>query len=71
MSWPGNILYPHETNPYARLQEVKCAHDNAEEYACRFNSVAINGAGDSPEAWAVGNYGLVLHRAADRRSGSS
>ena len=59
-SWRASILYPHETNPYARLQAVTCAN----EYACRLNSVAVNGTGDSPEVWAVGNVGLVLHRAA-------
>src|ERR1051326_7687671 len=59
-SWRASILYPHETNPYARLQAVSCAN----EYACRLNSVAVNGTGDTPEVWAVGNVGLVLHRAA-------
>src|ERR1051326_5515103 len=63
-SWRDSILYPHETNPYARLQAVSCAH----EYACRLNSVAVNGTGDSPEVWAVGNVGLVLHRAAGQKN---
>ncbi|MGB9123712.1 MAG: P-loop NTPase fold protein [Candidatus Angelobacter sp.] len=62
-SWRASILYPHETNPYARLQAISCAN----EYACRLNSVALNGTGDSPEVWAVGNVGLVLHRAAGQR----
>ncbi|HEX7286192.1 MAG TPA: P-loop NTPase fold protein [Candidatus Angelobacter sp.] len=56
----GRLWYPHETNPYARLQAVRCAND----YACRLNSVAVNGTGDLPEVWAVGNVGLVLHRKA-------
>src|SRR5215471_6643833 len=55
-SW---LWYPRETNPYARLQLVRCSN----EYACRLNSVAVNGTGESPELWAVGNVGLVLHRA--------
>jgi hypothetical protein len=59
-SWRATILYPHETNPYVRLQAVKCDND----YACRLNSVAVNGTADLPEVWAVGNVGLVLHRAA-------
>ena len=59
-SWRATILYPHETNPYARLQAVSCAN----EYACRLNSVAVNGTDALPEVWAVGNVGLVLHRAA-------
>jgi hypothetical protein len=62
-SWRASILYPHETNPYVRLQAVSCVN----EYACRLNSVAVNGTGDSPEVWAVGNVGLVLHRAAGQR----
>src|ERR1041385_9426240 len=63
-SWRDSILYPHETNPYARLQAVSCG----DEYACRLNSVAVNGTGDSPEVWAVGNVGLVLHRAAGQKN---
>lgn len=59
-SWQSTILYPHETNPSARLQAVNCSN----EYACRLNSVAVNGTGDLAEVWAVGNVGLVLHRAA-------
>ncbi|HET9165297.1 MAG TPA: P-loop NTPase fold protein, partial [Candidatus Angelobacter sp.] len=59
-SWRNSVLYPHETNPYARLQAVKCDND----YACRLNSVAVNGADALSEVWAVGNVGLVLHRAA-------
>jgi KAP-like P-loop domain-containing protein len=54
------LRYPRETNPFARLQFVACAND----YACRLNSLAINGTGDLPEVWAVGNVGLVLHRKA-------
>jgi hypothetical protein len=56
----AKIWYPRETNPNARLQLVRCAND----YACRLNSVAVNGAGELPEVWAVGNVGLVLHRPA-------
>ncbi|MGC2696126.1 MAG: P-loop NTPase fold protein [Candidatus Angelobacter sp.] len=52
--------YPRETNPYARLQAVHCAND----YACRLNSVAVNGTDNQAEVWAVGNLGLVLHRKA-------
>jgi hypothetical protein len=62
-SWRASILYPHETNPFARLQAVSCVN----EYACRLNSVAVNGTGDLLEVWAVGNVGLVLHRAAGQR----
>lgn len=62
-SWRASILYPLETNPYARLQAVSCAN----EYACRLNSVAVNGTGELPEVWAVGNVGLVLHRAAGQK----
>ena len=66
--------YPRETNPYARLPYVDCPNDKADDYACRLNSIAVsipdaaNAADDSqvtrPEVWAVGNFGLVLHRAA-------
>jgi len=56
----AGIWYPRETNPYARLPFVKCANS----YACRLNSVAVNGGGNAPEVWAVGNVGLVLHRPA-------
>jgi hypothetical protein len=49
--------YPQETNPYARLQAVSCTND----YACRLNSVAVT---QTREVWAVGNFGLVLHRRA-------
>lgn len=49
--------HPIETNPYARLPKIDCAN----EYACRLNSVAVSEQG---EIWAVGNVGLVLHRAA-------
>ena len=59
-SLSDRFWYPHETNPLARLQAVRCADD----YACRLNSVAVNGTGDLPEVWAVGNVGLVLHRSA-------
>lgn len=59
-SLSARLLYPRETNPYAHLQAVRCAND----YACRLNSVAVNGTGDLPEVWAVGNVGLVLHRPA-------
>ncbi len=59
-SFSAQLLYPHETNPYAHLQAVKCANP----YACRLNSMAVNGTGDLPEVWAVGNVGLVLHRPA-------
>lgn len=59
-SWRTTILFPHETNPYARLQAVSCK----DEYACRLNSVAVNGTDALPEVWAVGNVALVLHRAA-------
>ena len=52
--------YPRETNPNARLQAVTCTND----YACRLNSVAVNGVGNQTEVWAVGNVGLVLHRKA-------
>ncbi len=56
--------YPDETNPYARLQAVHCASDGSKDYGCRLNSVAVNGTGNLPEVWAVGNVGLVLHRSA-------
>ncbi len=58
----SRIWYPHETNISSRLQAVTCA----DEYACRLNSVAVNGNGDLPEVWAVGNVGLVLHRPAGK-----
>jgi hypothetical protein len=58
-SW---IWYPHETNISSRLQAIVCADD----YACRLNSVAVNGSGELPEVWAVGNVGLVLHRPAGK-----
>lgn len=64
----ARFWYPHETNPYARLQAVSCPVDKStgkpSDYACRLNSVAVNGTGDRPEVWAVGNVGLVLHRKA-------
>src|SRR5215472_14241856 len=31
--------YPHETNPYARLQFVNCPQGKAGDYACRLNSI--------------------------------
>src|SRR5438876_2915412 len=55
--------YPLETNPNARLQAVRCTNDT-DDYACRLNNVAVNGAGNLPEIWAVGNVGLVLYRKA-------
>jgi hypothetical protein len=62
----GNwLLYPHETNPYASLQAVHCTQGESKDYyACRLNSVAVKGAGNLAEVWAVGNFGLVLHRKA-------
>lgn len=66
---PGNtsfwarFWYPYETDPYARLLAVDC-DAKTDNYACRLNSVAVNGTGDLPEVWAVGNVGLVLHRPA-------
>ena len=59
-SLSARLWYPRETNPYVHLQAVKCAN----QYACRLNSVAVDGTGDLPEVWAVGNVGLVLHRPA-------
>ena len=56
------LWYPRETNPYARLQAVHCPPDKSNDYACRLNSVAVRGTDNLPEVWAVGNFGLVLHR---------
>jgi|SRR5579864_3023648 len=59
--------YPIETNPNARLQAVRCTND-PDDYACRLNSVAVNGAENLPETWALGNVGLVLHRKAGQKA---
>jgi KAP family P-loop domain len=52
------LWYPIESNPTARVPAIHCAI----EYACRLNSAAVVGTADPPEAWVVGNVGLVLHR---------
>jgi hypothetical protein len=68
-SFSGRLWYPYETNPYARLQGVRCDNKDKKDkkYACRLNGVAVNGTGDLPEVWAVGNVGLVLHRTAGQK----
>jgi hypothetical protein len=63
ITFSTRFWYPIETNPNARLQAVRCTND-PDDYACRLNSVAVNGAENLPEIWALGNVGLVLHRKA-------
>jgi len=63
IAFSTRFWYPIETNPNARLQAVRCTND-PDDYACRLNSVAVSGAENLPEIWALGNVGLVLHRTA-------
>jgi hypothetical protein len=73
LSLSAQFWYPHETNPYARLPFVDCAQDKSEGYGCRLNSIAVNApdvgsaeglSARASEVWAVGNFGLALHRPA-------
>ena len=63
-AFSDKFWYPRETNPYSRLKAVICGKGENDDYACRLNGVAVHGTGNSSEAWAVGNVGLVLHRRA-------
>src|SRR5215475_7404655 len=42
ITFSTGFWYPRETNPYGRLQSIDCPQDNAKDYACRLNSIAVN-----------------------------